>query len=78
MLRYVLHPGFVISQHDGQQHYIGPMTLARLYGVDIKQCVIYEPAPWWPSSFYDYERKRHEGLIHLTPRNDGKYDIPKY
>lgn len=31
--RYLLCPGWVTSQTDGQSHYIGAHQLARLYGV---------------------------------------------
>lgn len=34
MIRYVVIPGYVISQHDKQRHYVGPMALIQLYGVD--------------------------------------------
>lgn len=38
-MRYVLHPGYVTSKNDGDQHFIGGPRLAQLYGVDIRQCV---------------------------------------
>ncbi len=63
MMRYVLHPGFVYSKSDGDRHYINGPTLASLYGLDFKQCVMgnsprYHPLP---------------GDVHLHPRRDGQY-----
>lgn len=74
--RYVLCPGFVRSRHDGQSHYVGPMDLARLYGVRLEQCEIFEPAQWWPESYYRMAEERTRGLIKLAPRSDGKYTVP--
>ena len=73
--KYQLCPGVVVSATDGQEHYIGAMTLARLYGVDLRECVIYEPAPWWTRSFFEYEDALCGGLIRLKPRRDGNYTI---
>ena len=75
-IKYVLCPGMVQSQTDGRRHWIGACHLAQLYGVALSECEIYEPAPWWPSSFYEQAYKRHEGLIRLEPREDGNYKIP--
>ena len=66
--QYVLCPGMVTSKTDRQFHYIGAMALARLYGVDLKQCEIFEPAAWWPPSFWEMAEQRHKGLVKLTPR----------
>lgn len=63
--RYVLHPGYITSAHDGQDHFIGGPRLARLYGVDIKQCV------WIDRDYFP-----QTGDIHLIPREDGDYRIP--
>lgn len=32
-MRYVLHPGPIISKNDGDLHYINAPRLARLYGL---------------------------------------------
>jgi hypothetical protein len=63
--RYLLCPGYVISQHDGDKHYIAPGTLAKLYGVDPKECVVLGRGQI-PS----------RPLIPLRPRNDGDYTLP--
>ena len=74
--KYVVCPGKVTSKNDGQEHYIGPMQLMRLYGVDSRECEIYEPAPWWPQSYYQEAEKRQQGMIRLYPRYDGDYSLP--
>ena len=74
--KYVVCPGKVTSKNDGQEHYIGPMQLMRLYGVDSRECEIYEPAPWWPQSYYQEAEKRQQGTIRLYPRYDGDYSLP--
>lgn len=69
MIKYVVIPGRVISQSDGQFHYIDAPTLIRLYNVDPNKCVVK----------YKDERdlgKDFKGLIPLRPRRDGKYEIP--
>lgn len=76
-IKYVIEPGTVTSQRDGQEHYIGPQKLMFLYGVNPKECEIYEPAPWWPKSFYEMAAERHKGLVWLAPRYDGNYSLPK-
>ena len=75
-VRYVLCPGMVTSQSDGQQHYIGPMALARLYGVRLDECEIYEPAPQWTETAFRQAQARTLGLIRLAPRYDGDYSLP--
>ena len=72
---YVICPGEVISKTDGRRHYIGPMQLMKLYGVDPRECEIYEPAPWWPTSYYRMAEERQRGLPRLGPRYDGNYEL---
>ena len=67
-VRYVLHPGYVPSANDGQEHFISAPQLARLYGLDIRaQSVVFG------------NRLAHRdmpGDIHLHPRFDGDYRLP--
>jgi hypothetical protein len=51
------------------------MQLMKLYGVDPRECEIYEPAPWWPRSYYKMAEERHKGLLRLAPRYDGNYEL---
>ena len=39
--KYCLHPGDVISKNDGGRHFIGVSRLADLYGVDVRECQVY-------------------------------------
>lgn len=64
--RYVLHPGWVYSKNDGDRHFIGGPRLARLYGVDIRQCVFGDVPQY----------SELPGDIHLRPRRDGNYTLP--
>jgi len=76
MIRYVVIPGYITSQHDKQRHYIGPMTLIQLYGVNPRECLIYNPAPYWTASQWQTEIERRKGLIQLKPRSDDNYTLP--
>lgn len=75
--KYVICPGMVTSKADGQRHYIGAEALIRLYGVDPQECEIYEPAQWWPVSYYRMREERIHGIPRLEPRYDGNYELPK-
>jgi hypothetical protein len=65
-LRYVLHPGYVISKYDGQEHFVGGPTLAQLYGVNIHDCVFGDIPSY----------REQENDVHLRPRCDGDYRLP--
>lgn len=69
-IKYVLHPGHVTSQTDGQRHYITSMQLAKLYGVSLRECWIVRSGEFWAGG-RDTDR-----LIHLYPRYDGDYTLP--
>lgn len=75
MKKYVICPGKVISKSDGQVHYIGPMMLMQLYKVSPDECEIYEPAKWWPNSFYRMAEIKKLGLRILRPQHDGDYTL---
>jgi len=65
-MRYVLHPGYVTSKNDGQEHFIGGPRLAMLYGVDMRQCVFGDVK----------EYREQEGDVHLWPDYHGNYTTP--
>lgn len=50
--KYVICPGYVTSQTDGQSHYIGAKQLMQLYKVDPRDCHVYEPAPYRGIGYY--------------------------
>lgn len=64
--RYVLCPGYIRSQFDGDEHYIGVTQLAHLYGVDYRKCTI-----------VDDRFIPKEGDIYLRPRYRGDYNLEK-
>lgn len=70
--KYALYPGFVTSKTDGETHFISSLELARLYRVKISECItVSENRP-------DLSRGIDlTGCIHLYPREDGNYCLPK-
>ena len=75
--KYAVYPGYVTSKSDGDRHYIGPMQLISLYGVDGRECIICEPSSQWGA--YDYQRAAQQclGLIPLKPQYNGNYSLPQ-
>ena len=60
--KYVLCPGYVRSQYDGQEHYISKRELAYLYGVKLQDCML------------ETDRGRtDDSAIYLRPRANGDY-----
>lgn len=43
MKKWCLHPGFVTSKNDGDEHYISAGKLMELYGLKREECGIYKP-----------------------------------
>jgi hypothetical protein len=70
--KYALYPGYVISQYDGDRHFISASQLAELYGVNFNECVIVDKSR--PESMV--MRGHTSDLIPLFPRMDGKYKKP--
>lgn len=64
--RYVLHPGWVRSSADGQQHWISAVRLSALYGVSMRECTVAKP-----HALYDC------GVVHLQPSAAGDYRLPE-
>jgi len=60
--KFVLLPGYVTSQYDGQDHYISAGQLMKLYKVRQEECVIWDPY------------NSYIGLTFLGPRYDGQYE----
>jgi hypothetical protein len=57
--RYVLYPGLVTGRSEANFLYLGASALARLHGVDMRDCVVFDPALADPESYH--------GCIHLYP-----------
>lgn len=74
--QYLLCPGMVTSQSDGERHYITASKLAMLYRVRLDECVILPAA--MPSNHRRrtelLDRARKGELIGLAPREDGNYE----
>jgi hypothetical protein len=73
-IKYCLHPGQVRSINDGQIHRVSARQLADLYGVPMSACTVFRLPKEWTNSDYTDEESRTSGLIHLHPRDDGKYE----
>ena len=69
--RFILHPGFVRSKTDGQQHFISASKLAELYRVDLRDCIVL--APDNPEKGFGFEWKEDD--VDLYPRTDGNYNL---
>jgi hypothetical protein len=69
IIKYVVIPGKVASEHDHDVHFIDAPTLMDLYKVDPKECVV----------LYGDDRdigKDFRGLIQLHPHYNGNYELP--
>ncbi len=68
MVKYLICPGIVKSQYDGEHHYITAGQLMSLYKVNPKECKIIDSP--------DAARGVDWGAyIVLRPRTDGNYII---
>jgi hypothetical protein len=64
-VRYIIHPGNIISRKDGDEHFVGAKQLANLYGVNLAECIVADGVRDRGLDAGDY--------IHLGPRFDGEY-----
>jgi len=69
--KYAVHPGFVMSQNDGQEHFINGPRLADLYQLKPGEYIIWD----------DSDPARTKGLLwddfhHLFPDYYGRYGRP--
>lgn len=73
MKKYVLHPGYIRLSLDGDPIFISAFILARLYGVDIHQCLIARDSEQRCDGFMETTKD----LIHLYPDHEGEYRLPQ-
>jgi hypothetical protein len=66
--KYLLMPGYVYSENDGDKHYISPLQLKNLYNVPMSECLIYNERTF---------KNIPKDLIVLKPSHSGNYTIPK-
>lgn len=58
-IKYVVLPGYIRSDSDGQEHFIGERQLMDLYRVDPRECIVHR---------YDDPAPIPDDLIPLMPR----------
>jgi hypothetical protein len=73
--KYLIMPGQVKSATDGQSHFISAFKLMNLYGVRLRDCLIYPTGSSTRDQIRQRELDRRTELIRLGPRNDGKYQL---
>ena len=66
--KYLLYPGKVYSQNDGDVHNISGYQLAKLYNVNLSECCMADSIA--------ARKGQLEHLIKLKPRFDGDYTLP--
>lgn len=79
----MLAPGWVVSQSDGGEHYLGARLLAHLYGIsryyDISaggsSTRSLNGSMPWPSYLAEWRAAEARGCIFLVPRDDGMYHV---
>jgi len=71
-VKYLLLPGMVRSNYDGDLHFINERDLIKLYMVDPEECV-------WPTPgrSAEYLRRRYPYLEALSPIVNGYYPLFK-
>lgn len=70
-IKYVVHPGWVISQSDGQRHWVGYPRLVRLYGVNPKECIDAQSQ----AGTLGFSTSQWAKLKHLFPSRTGNYTL---
>lgn len=71
--KYVVHPGWIVSQMDGGLHYIGFLSLCLLAKVDPDDCIDASIETCWKG----YRMETLKTLQHLRPNRNGMYLTPK-
>jgi hypothetical protein len=69
--KYAIHPGYVTSKNDGEQHFISYGQLINLYGLKEKDCIVWDleiPETW--------RGRNHKDYVHLYPKYNGRYILP--
>ncbi|MDX1698987.1 MAG: hypothetical protein R3250_00145 [Melioribacteraceae bacterium] len=70
-----IHPGYVRSKNDGQEHYISAQRLANLYKVDLNAPNVRVYDPDKPETTLGVRFSPQD--IHLEPLYNGEYNPPK-
>lgn len=75
MPRYAIYPGPVTSRADGQRHHVSADRLARLYGVDLRECLVVTTLDLSHPAMRAHCAAA-EKLVALRPRYSGDYSLP--
>jgi hypothetical protein len=62
MKKFVIHPGYVTSMQDWEEHWISAGQLMRLYMVDPNECIVDD------GHLTGYSEQYLKRLLHLYPR----------
>lgn len=73
-IKYIIHPGNVVSKKDGGMHFISYEQLINLYKLNPKECVPYEKVIG-NNKFGLNEVMRSPEFTNLYPRKDGNYKL---
>lgn len=76
MKRYLVRPSLVVSQSDGDIHYISAAQLIHLHGVPASECIVIREGEEWPRGYgplHTEELRTKAGLTLLTPAFRGNY-----
>ena len=68
--RFAIHPGFVRSGHDKDEHYVGYAKLIKLYGIPQGKCIRWDDNQ--PDTFRDRVASDYH---HLYPSWTGDYSL---
>lgn len=72
-VKYVLVPGWVTDEHDGEKRFVPAHELVRLYNLKPGTYRLAGTSPSVPAAV---ERAVRQGLIPLYPDPTGKYSLP--
>lgn len=70
MKKYVCFGGYIISQHDGDKHYISARRVAELYKLNPRECRFFE----WNERNLAVGLNFNEYIV-LNPKSDGNYKL---
>ena len=74
--KYALVPGKIISNTDGDEHFISASMLASLYGVPLDECIVIDYRQTLTGRHLATQRAKDAGLIILTPQQSaGLYNV---
>lgn len=71
--KYILHPGGITSERDGQLHYVSAAALAKLYSVDMSKCIVVTRH----NALGKLRGMDTSKMIKLYPSYDGDYSLPE-